>query len=290
MREQLDRNGDGRFDSVCEPATNPGDGICQYRETCAAQPEDCGVCPSSCNNAACEPELGETCTNCRADCAFCEPTFPVGLGFDATATPDDDRDGDGIFDLDDNAPDHFNPCQEDGDEDGVGDVADNCPDIVNPGQESNDEDSLGDACDNCLFVANEDQRDVDVEIPDPAGGFPVRRSDGVGDACDNCPAVVNVDQTLDCNADAVAALNDARRALGMALLPVRGDACDPIPCGETEIVDWIQRTPAGSRIHSVRASSRGVTLYVEQGRPRVVPIGYRSSELSTAPGGAARCF
>lgn len=125
VRSQLDRNGDGRFDTVCEPRTRPGDGICQYGESCRTHPDDCGRCVPSCGNSACEARLGETCANCHEDCGFCEPTFPTGVGFPFDVTPDEDRDGDGVYDADDNAPDDFNPCQEDRDGDGVGDVIDN---------------------------------------------------------------------------------------------------------------------------------------------------------------------
>lgn len=255
VRAQLDQNADGRFDAVCELPLRPGDGICQYFETCEAQPEDCGPCVPSCRNSACEPDLGETCANCRFDCGFCPPTFPVGLGFPPVATPANDRDGDGIFDPDDDAPDHFDPCQEDRDRDGVGDIADNCPDLYNPRQDNSDGDTHGDRCDNCPFVDNEDQSDLDVLIPDPTGGdFPTRIGDGVGDACDVCPDRVDSVQS-DCNEDATAAIRAQEALRGVPeedRTPFRGDACDPVPCGETRLSATTSWPPSTLPIRTTR--------------------------------------
>jgi len=109
-------------------------------------------------------------------------------------TDTDDLDGDGIPNLEDNCPCHYNPDQKDSDGDGVGDVCDNCPRKYNPLQEESDGDGVGDACDNCPYHYNPDQSDRD--------------GDGVGDVCDNCPDVWNPDQ-WDMDEDGV------------------GDACDP---------------------------------------------------------------
>jgi hypothetical protein len=61
-------------------------------------------------------------------------------------TEDDDRDADGIDNLDDNCPDDDNGLQEDADGDDVGDVCDNCPNTANLEQEDADGDGIGDAC------------------------------------------------------------------------------------------------------------------------------------------------
>jgi hypothetical protein len=82
-------------------------------------------------------------------------------GTDGTDVLLQDTDGDGVSDLDDNCPDHFNPLQEDLDEDGLGDPCD--PD--------DDEDGVDDVNDNCPIDFNPDQGDVDA--------------DGLGDACDS---------------------------------------------------------------------------------------------------------
>jgi hypothetical protein len=67
--------------------------------------------------------------------------------FDLAATWDEplhpwfvDTDGDGVPDLCDNCPDHFNPDQADNDGDGVGNICDNCWEEPNPGQEDTDGD------------------------------------------------------------------------------------------------------------------------------------------------------
>lgn len=89
----------------------------------------------------------------------------------------DDKDGDGLLDINDNCPYIFNPLQEDDDKDGRGDACDNCKYISNFDQKDSDGDGVGDACDNCKFTANADQIDTD--------------GDGIGDVCDNCPTIPN---------------------------------------------------------------------------------------------------
>ena len=127
---------------------------------------------------------------------------------------------DGVVDVMDNCPDHYNPGQQDGDGNGVGDACDvtidtdgdgitdtqdNCPTVYNPradipdglgqyvpiicadnvttnatSQCDVDSDGKGDACDNCPTVDNVGWTDTD--------------SDGVGDSCDNCPTISNLTQ------------------------------------------------------------------------------------------------
>ncbi len=57
-----------------------------------------------------------------------------------------DTSGDGVPDIYDNCPNHYNPDQADRDGDGVGDVCDNCPDHYNPDQTDSNGDGIGDAC------------------------------------------------------------------------------------------------------------------------------------------------
>ena len=59
------------------------------------------------------------------------------------------------------------------DTDGVGDVCDNCPSHYNQDQANSDTDPYGNVCDNCPLVANPGQGDAD--------------GDGLGDACDPLP-------------------------------------------------------------------------------------------------------
>jgi len=140
----------------------------------------------------------------------------------------DDLDGDGLVGAHDNCAAASNPDQLDGNLDGVGDACDrdndgwadeedNCPEDLNPTQADCDEDGVGDAC-----------------SPDADG-------DGIPDDCDSCSGLSNRDQALDCNADAVAVVNRRRAELGLAPVPVRGDACDPVPCPTTHLAE--QETP-----------------------------------------------
>ena len=70
------------------------------------------------------------------------------LRIDADGLPDD-RDGDLIYDQNDNCPDDANPDQRDTDRDGWGDACDNCPTKANGDQRDTDGDGVGDACDLC---------------------------------------------------------------------------------------------------------------------------------------------
>jgi len=74
-----------------------------------------------------------------------------------------DNDNDGVFELNDNCPNTYNPGQLDDDNDGVGNVCDNCPSSSNSNQADNDNDGVGDVC------------DTDDD------------NDGVLDSSDNCP-------------------------------------------------------------------------------------------------------
>ena len=149
-------------------------------------------------------------------------------GSEPGADPINDRDGDGVFNEDDDCPDTYDPCQFDRDGDGVGDLCDSCPDVPNGGvfqTLDSDGDGHSDACDNCPLTPNFDQADHDIPFEDD---FTIT-ADGVGDVCDNCPDAINPDQA-NCNLD-------AEREQGLIDLPNGlpgvGDACDPVPCPNT---------------------------------------------------------
>lgn len=124
----------------------------------------------------------------------------------------EDRDGDGIFDDDDNCPDVANADQKDNDVDGVGNVCDNCKNVANPDQKDTDGDGVGDACDNCPAVKNSAQKDKD--------------HDGVGDACDNCINVCNPRQ-LDADGDKIGDSCDGTPNCGGCGTPACEPACTP---------------------------------------------------------------
>jgi hypothetical protein len=79
-----------------------------------------------------------------------------------------DDDSDGISNIFDNCPNHYNPLQEDTDNDGIGNACDNCPSIPNPNQADCNNNGIGDLCDD-----------------------PDQDCDGIYDAVDNCPTVYN---------------------------------------------------------------------------------------------------
>lgn len=125
------------------------------------------------------------------------PAVPVSPSPDSDyiACPDVSPCPDGVPDVVDNCPDHYNPTQTDTngngqgdacetvidtDVDGISDSQDNCPTVANPTQTDTDGDGIGDVCDNCANVSNASQADTD--------------GDGVGDVCDNCPTTLNAGQ------------------------------------------------------------------------------------------------
>lgn len=137
----------------------------------------------------------------------------------------DDTDGDGVLDVDDNAPGIPNPGQEDTDNDGIPDVVDgeplvpldsdgdgipdnedNCPsssdnldydgDGVGNGCDNDDDgDGVLDGSDNCPLTSNPQQEnndgdDVGAACDTDEGGVD-NDGDGVADLQDNCPSVSN---------------------------------------------------------------------------------------------------
>ncbi len=139
---------------------------------------------------------------------------------EVVACEHDDEDGDGI-------PGPADPCPRipaaltdpaDSDHDGVPDACDVCPDLDNATVD---------------FSADED-------------------TDTIPDACDNCWMAPNPLQS-DCNLDAELALWQVRCPLdpgsGEPSCPrsdfVSGDACDPTPCGQTEVAREAQTARVG---------------------------------------------
>lgn len=61
--------------------------------------------------------------------------------------PDDDRDDDGVSNVEDNCPDDPNELQSDDDGDSLGDACDSCPLVEDASDLDSDGDSVGDACD-----------------------------------------------------------------------------------------------------------------------------------------------
>ncbi|MBW2464640.1 MAG: thrombospondin type 3 repeat-containing protein, partial [Deltaproteobacteria bacterium] len=207
---------------------------------------------------------------------------PRGVHSDATASTDSD--GDGYLDVEDSCPSTYNPCQYDGDldydgvpndcdacphdpsetglrgrvvpdtdRDGIPDscdctidaaesyyihdldgdflmnLCDNCSGVYNPAQENADRDLQGDLCDGCPSTPWSSLHDSD--------------EDEVPDDCDNCEGEYNPLQE-NCNWDAEFARGLIDLAAGAAGV---GDACDPIPCGETALWNRNVPPPPGAR-------------------------------------------
>ena len=141
-----------------------------------------------------------------------EDTNGNGIGDACETTVDTDSDG--IPDNQDNCATTPNTSQTDSDADGIGDACDNCPTTANSNQADTDADGVGDLCDNCAVTPNANQLDTDL--------------DGKGDVCDNCLSTPNADQS---DGDSCQVSNDPFDPLpscnsGDPLPDNIGDACD----------------------------------------------------------------
>ncbi len=114
-----------------------------------------------------------------------------------------DRDGDGILDADDKCPDvagkkELNGCP-DKDGDGIADGDDKCPDVAGKkelaGCPDSDNDGIADADDKCPTLAGTANR----------RGCPDRDGDGILDADDKCPDIAGVKEADGCLPKAVQA-------------------------------------------------------------------------------------
>lgn len=221
IRDRVDSDGDGRPELFC-----PGGQRREYELGLTAAEDGDGdghrdgadTCPGIYN--PCQLGTDTDGDGLDDDCDACplDPSIDVAIG---AAEPDEDGDGypaqcDCNEDLDATADDLL---EDDRDGDLVFDSCDVCPERFNPDQSDFDMDELGDVCDPCPL----DERLSSVADAD---------RDGVPDQCDNCP-VFNPSQA-NCNLDAEI---QAGVAIYNPTLDVAtggdGDACDPVPCGET---------------------------------------------------------
>ncbi len=191
---------------------------------------------------------------------------------------------DGIPDVIDNCPDHYNPTQTDSDGNGVGDACDvtvdtdadtipdtqdNCPTVANTSQTDTDGDNIGDACDNCIDDINPNQEDTDTDYVgdacDNCGVTPNTNqldtdTDGKGDLCDNCLSIPNADQS---DSDTCQVSNDPLDPLpscnpGDPLPDNIGDACDNCQDIYNPLQNNTYGGPSGDACESMDSDGDGI--------------------------------
>lgn len=124
----------------------------------------------------------------------------------------------------------------DPDGDGLVGEHDNCWGISNIQQHIDDPTRLRNCVDargrshaySCDPATSSTPGSIEVDTIDPD-------LDGIPTICDNCPMVSNRDQ-LDCNEDATRAVNEDRADMDLPPLDYLGDACDPTPCANANLV------------------------------------------------------
>jgi hypothetical protein len=120
---------------------------------------------------------------------------------------DDDRDGDGVLNVDDPAPTDPNipgttPDPTDTDNDTVPDSSDNCPDVANADQADSDGDRIGDACDTftptwtCTGNQITPGEDIDAIINNDASGTATRFCVHAGTYRVSAPAILKAGDKL----------------------------------------------------------------------------------------------
>ncbi len=276
---RLDRNADGRIDIAC-----------RYRPSCAwrhdrgshvdadASNDDDGDgylngedrCPGTYN--PCQEGTDLDGDGVDDDCDACPTDTEIAVERGALVDTDHDR----VPDVCDCDRTRYNPLEwsrvggafeGDPDCDFVQNDAltgaptgfcDGCLEVFDPFQEDRDGDGLGDACDVC------------VDTADVLEGTHAQDRDGdrVPNACDNCD-VPNPLQN-DCNLDAELALWAVACPPGPTGEPscprsdfVLGDACDPTPCGETQVRTEVVG-PRGSETtvqNAVRVDARAASTH-----------------------------
>lgn len=249
---RLDADGDGRIDTACKvrPACTFRPGRGSHVDANGGNDRDGDgylntedTCPDTYN--PCQEEGDIDGDGVLDDCDACPTRFAVAVERGALT----DGDADLIPDVCDCEP-TYGPMEwqllRGGDSDcdwvqasrGAIGSCDNCPATWNPFQEDRDEDTLGDVCDLC------------ADEPDSLSGRTPGDGDrdGVPDACDICFEDPNPLQE-DCNLDAELAVWSVACPPGPTGEPscprtdfVRGDVCDPTPCGETGVATEVVGT------------------------------------------------
>jgi hypothetical protein len=252
----LDPGGSCSFGSAgpCLPArlgaTLPdtdGDGLPDVRDLCPADALSAADA-AACNGQHCDVDRDWVGDECDAHDGI-DPVSGTPNG-EVVACEHDDADRDGIPGPADPCPrihaDFTDPTDSDGD--GVPNVCDVCPDL---------DDTAVD------FSADED-------------------TDGIPDVCDNCVMVPNPLQS-DCNLDAELALWQVRCPPGPTGEPscprrdfTLGDACDPTPCGETEVAREAHTARVGDPPMRVRQiHQNAVRVDARASTPRDARTGFR---------------
>ena len=193
---------------------------------------------------------------------------------------DDDRDGDGVLNVDDPAPTDPNipgtiPDPTDTDNDTVPDSSDNCPDVANADQADSDGDRIGDACDTftptwtCTGNHITPGEDLDAIINNDSSGTATRFCVHAGTYRVSTPAILKAGDKFDGEPGTKTAVDTATKPTPVVKLEAAGAANLLRANGSGISITWVDLSGAsgtGTGSGAITAGSAGSDFLVQFAR------------------------
>src|SRR5919106_6599006 len=193
---------------------------------------------------------------------------------------DDDRDGDGVLNVDDPAPIDPNipgttPDPTDTDNDTVPDSSDNCPDVANADQADSDGDRIGDACDtstptwNCTVNQITPGEDLDAIINNDPSGSATTFCVQAGTYQVSAPAILKAGDKLKGETGSKTTVDTATKPTPVVKLEGRGTENLLRARGTGISITWVDLSGAkgtGTGAGAITAGSAGSDFLVQFAR------------------------